>query len=224
MAIPELIKLLNLKGTLVSIDAMGCQTEIAQALLDAGADYLFRVKDNQKHLHRAVQKALEAQRIAPSVREKVTLEQAHGRLEIRESHVISAETLREEFPAWPALKTLGVAIGYRQEKGPSPSLEYRYYISSATLTEEIFAQAVRSHWGIENNFHWVLDVTFHEDDCQIYRENAAENIAILRRIALNMLKKEGSKLSIRKKRMRAWMKTQFLEQVLQAGFYHLGDI
>ncbi|WP_411354729.1 ISAs1 family transposase [Xenorhabdus khoisanae] len=115
-------------------------------------------------------------------------------------------------------------MGYRQEKGQSPSLEYHYYISSAPLTEENFAQAVRRHWRIENNLHWVLDATFHEDDCQIYRENAAENIAILRRIALNILKQEGSKLSIRKKRMRAWMKTQFLEQVLQAGFSNLGDI
>ncbi len=180
---------------MVSLDAMGCQTRIAQALLDAGADYLFRVKDNQKHLHRAIQKALEAQRIAPSVREKVMLEQSHGRLEIRESHVISAETLKAEFPAWPELKTLGVVMGYRQEKGQSPSLEYRYYISSAPQTEESLAQAVRSHWRIENNLHWVLDATFHEDDCLIYRENAAENIAILRRIALNMLKAEGSKLT-----------------------------
>ncbi|WP_411354728.1 ISAs1 family transposase, partial [Xenorhabdus khoisanae] len=88
-AIPELIKLLDLKGARVSIDAMGCQTQIAQELLDAGADYLFSVKDNQKHLHRAVQKVLEAQRIAPSVREKIILEQAHGRLELRENHVIS---------------------------------------------------------------------------------------------------------------------------------------
>ncbi|KLU16715.1 hypothetical protein AFK69_00700 [Xenorhabdus sp. GDc328] len=86
------------------------------------------------------------------------------------------------------------------------------------------AQAVRSHWRIENNLHWVLDAIFHEDDCQIYRENAAENIAILRRIALNMLKQEKTKLSIRMKRKRAWMRIQFLEQVLQAGFSNLNVI
>ncbi|KMJ43316.1 transposase [Xenorhabdus khoisanae] len=223
-AIPELINLLNLKGALVSIDAMGCQTQIARELINADADYLFSVKDNQKSLHRAVQNALKAQCIAPSTREKLRVEQGHGRIEIRESHVISADALKADFPEWPELKTLGVAIGYRQEKGKSASLEYRYYISSAELTEEKFAQAVRSHWCIENHLHWVLDATFHEDDCQIYRENAAENIAILRRIALNMLKQEKTKLSIRMKRKRAWMKIQFLEQILQAGFSNLSII
>ncbi|KLU14022.1 ISAs1 family transposase [Xenorhabdus griffiniae] len=223
-AIPELIQLLNLKGTLVSIDAMGCQTQIAQKLIDVGADYLLSVKDNQKRLHRAVQNALKAQCTSPLTREKINVEQGHGRTEIRESHVISADLLNGDFPEWPELKTLGVTIGYRQEKGKLPSLEYRYYISSAELTEEKLAQAVRSHWRIENNLHWVLDAIFHEDDCQIYRENAAENIAILRRIALNMLKQEKTKLSIRMKRKRAWMRIQFLEQVLQAGFSNLNVI
>ncbi|WP_445497865.1 ISAs1-like element ISPlu17 family transposase [Photorhabdus sp. SF281] len=223
-AIPELIKLLELKGALISLDAMGCQTQIAQEIIDAGADYLLSVKDNQKRLHRAIQKALEAQRVLPLTPEKTRIERGHGRLEIRESHVLNAETFKTDFPEWAGLKTLGVTIGYRQENGKLPSLEYRYYISSARLTEEQFSQAVRSHWQIENNLHWVLDVTFKEDNCQIYRENAAENIAILRRISLNMLKKETSQLSIKAKRRRIWMKTQFLERVLQAGFANVSDI
>ncbi|MDX8001139.1 ISAs1 family transposase [Xenorhabdus sp. Reich] len=223
-AISELIKLLELKGALISIDAVGCQTQIAQEIVDAGADYLFSVKDNQKNLHRALKDALAEACTSPAIREKVQIEQGHGRIEIRESHVISATSLQPAFQEWPELKTLGVTIGYRQEKGKNPSLESRYYISSAILTEEQFSRAVRRHWQIENNLHWVLDATFKEDDCQIYRESAAEKIAILRRLALNMLKKETTKLSIRMKRKRAWMKTQFLERVLQAGFANVDDI
>ncbi len=148
----------------------------------------------------------------------------HGRLEVQERHVISATSLKYTFPECLELKNILLTIGYRHEKRKSPSLEYRYYISSAVLTEEPFSQAVRSHWQIENSLHWVLDVTFKEDDCQIYRENAAENIAILRRLSLNMLKKETTKLSIKMKRKRVWMKTQFLEQVLQADFSHMDNI
>ncbi len=223
-AIPELIKLLELKGALISIDAMGCQTQIAREIIDAGADYLLSVKANQKNLHRAVREALAQPLSLPSTREKGQIEQGHGRIEVRQSHVIDATSLASHFPGWPELKTVGVTVGYRQEKGKSPSLEYRYYISSATLTEEQFAQAVRSHWQIENTLHWILDVAFREDDCQIYHKNAPENIALLRRIALNMLKKETTQLSIRMKRKRAWMKIDFLEQVLQAGFSSLDDI
>ncbi|CDG21777.1 H repeat-associated protein yhhI [Xenorhabdus poinarii G6] len=223
-AIPELIKLLELKGALISIDAMGCQTQIARDIIEAGADYLLSVKDNQKNLHRVVREALAGQLSGSLTREKVHIEQGHGRIEIRQSHVMDASSLVAHFPEWPELKTVGVTVGYRQEKGKSASLEYRYAISSAELTEEQFAQAIRSHWQIENNLHWILDVSFREDDCKIYRKNAAENIAILRRVALNMLKKETTKLSIRMKRKRAWMKIGFLEQVLQAGFSGLDDI
>ncbi|NHB98445.1 ISAs1 family transposase [Photorhabdus stackebrandtii] len=223
-AIPELIKLLELKGALISIDAMGCQTQIAREIIDAGADYLLSVKANQKNLHRAVREALAQPLSLPLTREKGQIEQRHGRIEVRQSHVIDATSLASHFPEWPELKTVGVTVGYRQEKGQSPSLEYRYYISSATLTEEQFAQAVRSHWQIENNLHWILDVAFREDACQISHKNAPENIALLRRIALNRLKKETTQLSIRMKRKRAWMKMGFLEQVLQAGFSSLDDI
>ncbi len=109
-------------------------------------------------------------------------------------------------------------MGYRQEKDKPATLEYRYYISSAVLTEASLAEAVRSHWSIENSLHWVLDATMQEDNCQIYRDNAAQNIAILRHISLNLLRAEPTKLSIKLKRKRAWMKTDFLERILNAGF------
>jgi len=217
-AIPELIKLLDLKGALVSIDAMGCQTEIASSILKQGGDYLLSVKGNQGNLHKAVKKALAEKISPPALREETQIEQGHGRIEARQYFVMSADELSQQFPGWENLKTVGVAIGYRQEKDKLATLEYRYYISSAELTEASLAEAVRSHWSIENSLHWVLDATMQEDNCQIYRENAAQNIAILRHISLNLLRAEPTKLSIKLKRKRAWMKTDFLEQILNAGF------
>ncbi len=102
-------------------------------------------------------------------------------------------------------------------------MEYRYYISSAELSTVKFADAVRNHWGIENSLHWVLDATMNEDGCQIYRENAAENLACVRHIALNSLRKEKSKLSIRRKQRKAWMEPDYAEQVLKAGFKILDE-
>lgn len=217
-AIPELINLLELKGALVSIDAMGCQTDIATAIVKQDADYLLAVKGNQGNLHKAVRSALADAVAAVPEREQVAIEKKHGRCEIRHYHIVKADALAAEFPEWPKLSTIGVAASYRQEKGSSPTVEYRYYISSAALSEQAFADAVRSHWGIENSLHWVLDTTMKEDNCQIYRDNAAQNWSSLRQMSLNMLRSEKTKISIRKKQKRAWMKTAFLEQVLAAGF------
>ncbi|RLV60832.1 ISAs1 family transposase [Parashewanella curva] len=105
----------------------------------------------------------------------------------------------------------------RDSKGKEPSLEYRYYISSAELTEEKFSEAVRAHWAVENSLHWVLDLSMNEDRSQIYKDNGAENWGILRQTSLNMLRKEKTKISIPTKRKRAWMKTDYLEKVLKAG-------
>ncbi|EDQ01410.1 transposase, putative [Shewanella benthica KT99] len=110
-----------------------------------------------------------------------------------------------------------MAMSYRQVKGKEPSLEYRYYIISAKLDEKSFGEAVRSHWAVENNLHWVLDASLKEDNCQIYKDNGAENWAILRQTSLNMLRAEPTKVSIPTKQKRAWMKTSFLEKVLRAG-------
>jgi len=152
----------------------------------------------------------------------VGTEHGHGRHDIRHYHVVDGHEIAKQFPQWPALKTVGVAVNYRQEKGKAGNLEYRYYISSAVLTEEEFATAVRGHWAIENSLHWVLDATMREDACQIYRSNAARNIAGVRQLALNMLRAEKIKVSIRKKQKRAWMKTDFLSEVLKAGLSELG--
>jgi predicted transposase YbfD/YdcC len=215
-AIPELLALLDMTGCLISIDAMGCQTEIAAQIVDKGGDYLLAVKGNQETLHRAVREAM-----APLAREgsyQATIEQSRGRTELREYHVMSAGDMVTQFPTWKGLNTLGVAIGYRRDSKGKESLEYRYYISSAALTEEQFAKAVRGHWGIENQLHWVLDVTMKEDACPIYRGEAAQILATVRHMALNMLRAEkGKSASIRRKQKIVAMNSDYLEQVILAG-------
>lgn len=215
-AIPELLALLDMTGCLISIDAMGCQTDIAAQIVDHGGDYLLAVKGNQETLHRAVREAM-----APLAREgshQATIEQSRGRTELREYHVMPAGEIVKQFPTWKGLNTLGVAIGYRRDSKGNESLEYRYYISSAALTEEQFAKAVRGHWGIENQLHWVLDVTMKEDACPIYRGDAAQILATVRHMALNMLRAEkGKTASIRRKQKIAAMNSDYLEQVILAG-------
>lgn len=218
-AIPELIKLLDIKGCLVSIDAIACQKNIASAIVDNGGDYLLAVKGNQEMLAKSVQQALAESVKATSLRNDVTIEQGHGRVEVREYHVLPAGELVHEFPDWKGLKSIGVAIGYRIDKAGKESLDYRYYISSAELVQERFATAVRGHWGIENSLHWVLDTSMNEDACQIFRDNAAEIMACMRHIAINMLRAETTrKASIRRKQKIAAMSSSYLEKVLLAGF------
>ena len=215
-AIPELLSLLELNGCLVTLDAMGCQTDIAQAIVDKDADYVLAVKGNQGNLHQAIQKAF-SQRLATTEHDNVTIEKHHGRIECREYHVLDASELDGDFTRWPKLTTIGVAMSYRQVKGKQASLEYRYYISSATLGITRFSESVRRHWDVENKLHWVLDVTMNEDACQIYRGHAAENLACIRHTALNMLRKETTKkVSIARKRRLAAMTTDYLEKVLAA--------
>lgn len=222
-AIPELIKLLDIKGCLVSIDAIACQTNIASAIIDNGGDYLLAVKSNQETLAKAVRQALSEKTTAASVATDVAIEQEHGRIEAREYHVLPAKELAQQFPDWKGLTSIGVAIGYRIDKSGKESLEYRYYISSAELSKERFAAAVRGHWSIENSLHWVLDATMNEDDCQIYRGDAAEIMACMRHMALNMLRAESSKkASIRRKQKIAAMSSLYLEKVLLAGFNAVG--
>lgn len=219
-AIPELLKLLDINGNLVSIDAMGCQTEIAKQIVEQGGDYLLAVKGNQESLAKAVREALSS---ATKQSPKIDIEAGHGRAEAREYHVLSAKEIAADFPAWAGLKTIGVAIGYRVDSNGKESLDYRYYISSADLTPERFADAVRGHWEIENRLHWVLDVTMNEDACQIYRGNAAELLAGIRHMALNMLRLETSrKLSIRRKQKKASMNIAYMEQILLGGINELG--
>lgn len=221
-AIPELLTLLDIKGCLISIDAMGCQTAIAKTIVEQQGDYLLAVKGNQPTLFDAVRKALAPQLSQPLIPEAVAIEQQHGRIEARAYHVLEAGALASQFPDWPGLKTIGVAVSYRTEKKKKATLDMRYFISSKVLTHDEFAQAARGHWAIENSLHWVLDVTMGEDACPIYRGDAAEILACIRHMALNMLRAETSrKASIKRKQKIAGMSSEYLEVVLTAGIQKL---
>ncbi len=217
------LRLLDIKGCLITIDAMGCQTKIAEQIVQQEGDYLLAVKGNQETLYHAVKKALSAQVSAVSHAENITIEQGHGRIEAREYHVLSAQALSQPFPEWKNLKSIGVAIGYRINNKGKESLDYRYYISSAELNTDKFATAVRSHWGIETRLHWVLDVTMGEDACLIHRGESAEILGCMRHISVNMLRAETTKkASIRRKQRLASMDINYLDKVLVAGFTVLG--
>lgn len=217
-AIPALLSLLDINGCLVSIDAMGCQTAIAAQIVEQGGDYLLAVKGNQEKISNAVREALAP--VISAQGQAACIEQGRGRVEARQYHVLPADEVARQFPAWQGLATLGVAVGYRCDSRGKASLEYRYYISSAVLSKAQFADAVRSHWHIENQLHWVLDVAMKEDACPIYREEGAVNLARVRHMAINMLRLESSKkASIKRKQKMAAMNTDYLERVLLAGIH-----
>ena len=148
-AIPALLDLLDIKGCLISIDTMGCQTTIAEKVVEDGGDYLLALKGNQKELHDAVRDELSG----AINQEVICLEKNHGRGEAIAYHVMDAASLIDRFPEWKKLKTIDVTLSYRQPNNGEESLEYRYYISSAHLTKARFANGVRSHWAVENSLH-----------------------------------------------------------------------
>lgn len=213
-AIPELLKMLDLRGALVTIDAMACQTKIAKTIVNQGGDYLLAVKNNQGKLRKAVENSFSHQRATPA--QDIEFEKAHGRVESRQCYVLSSDVLEGDFSRWTGLKSIIMVQSFRYQKEKCTSLEYRYYISSKALTAKQAASAVREHWGIES-MHWVLDVSMSEDACQIYKDNGAENLSCLRHMALNMLRTESTKVSIAGKQRRCLMNTSMLESVLLAG-------
>jgi predicted transposase YbfD/YdcC len=224
-AIPQLLALLDLKGALVSIDAMGCQKEIAAQIVQGGGGYLLTVKGNQGHLlediQQCVEKALDTEE-RPAFELHTTTEKGHGREETRLYTVIHNPAGIRDQEAWPKLHTIGMCASERTVAGKTSS-ETRYFISNEPLSAAAFAVATRDHWGIENTLHWQLDVTFREDENRVSRRHGAENLALLRRLALSLLKQEGSKQSLACKRLRAALSTRFLEKVLHAAD-NLGEV
>jgi predicted transposase YbfD/YdcC len=222
-AIPQLLELLDVKGCLVTIDAMGCQRKIAQKIVNKEADYVLAVKANQERLLHAFQRHFPADRIFQSGNKELdtyqTSEKGHGREETRFYFV--SETFDEFVDLgleWPNLQTLGVAVSLRKETGKAAEVAVRYYISSASLTAEQFGKAVRAHWAVESSLHWCLGVGMREDECRIRRGKAAENLAAVRHIAINLLKKETTmKGGIQRKRKHAARKTEYLSKVMEAA-------
>lgn len=202
-AIPELLDALYLKGFLVSIDAMGCQRAIAEKIVAKQADYLLAVKGNQPRLYQAIQDAfLDRQDQIIHVEQ---VEKGHGRIVAQRCSVLPATGIVSESD-WPDCTVIARIDSVRQVKGKPSSMEQRYYIASRDLAPAEVAEAVRSHWGIENQLHWVLDVTMKEDASTVRKDNAPENLSLLKKIVLNLLRVDTTdtiKSSLRLKRKRA---------------------
>ncbi|MGB5596507.1 MAG: ISAs1 family transposase [Crocosphaera sp.] len=217
-AIPHLIKVLELNGCLVTIDAMGTQTDIAQLLHSKGADYCLALKGNQRGLFQEVQKvfnnAQKTEWLGIEHSFHRTVEKGHGRIETRRYWTFSAELLSRNTDKWAGLQSIGIVESVRRI-GDKTTTSTRYYLNSFASDAVKLAIAVRSHWSIENNLHWVLDVAFNEDDCPVYKDNAPENLARLRQISLNLLSQEKTaKIGVKNKRLKAAWDNKYLAKVL----------
>ena len=222
-AIPQLLKTLALSGCIVTIDAMGCQRAIAKEIREQGADYILTVKENQPSLHKAIEKAFIH---GDSVKfETMVYDQheekdfAHGRIETRKCTTLPMMYLHQFKEKWEGLSSL-VRIESERiiKRSGEVTREVSYCISSLPNNAELILSSKRRHWGIENQVHWVLDVVFKEDASRIRDRNSAQNFSILRRLAINMIKRETSvKKSIRQRRMMAGWNTEYLEKILSVN-------
>ena len=216
-AIPELLQVLEISGALVTIDAMGCQREIADRIREKGSDYVLAVKQNQPKLYEQVEQAISVALEGDSedLDEHQTLEKGHGRTETRTYAIVAAPESVDPEELWRDLSAVGIAISERIDSQGRQSMETRYYILSRLITSREFADAVRSHWGIENNLHWQLDVSFREDECRVSRDHGPANLSVIRRFALGLLKREIScKKGIEIKRMKCAGNDEYREKVL----------
>jgi predicted transposase YbfD/YdcC len=217
-AIPELLKILEINGCIVTIDAMGCQKEIASAIQQKGADYVLSLKGNQAGLFEDVQWLFE-QAVSTNFVDVVhdfsqSINKGHGRLEIRRCWTLSNLDYLVQLPLWSGLQTIAMVQNERRLNG-KVSIENRYYISSLPCNASLVANAVRTHWSIENCLHWVLDVSFREDDSRIRKDNAPENMAVLRHFALNLISRDkSSKSTMKAKRKKAAWDHAYLIKLL----------
>ena len=219
-AMPELLRMLDVSGCLVTIDAMGCQKQVAQAIRDAKADYLLRVKDNQARLHQDLEDWFvhgDQQHFAQMKMEYAqTVDKHNGRIEIRRCWAIADPVALDyirHYEGWVDLQTI-IRIQRQTRLNGRTSTETAYYISSLSNQAAHLLEATRHHWAIENSFHWVLDVTFREDDSRIRVGDSPQNMALLRHLALNILKRDTSTASLKQKRFRAALEDDFLLHLL----------
>jgi predicted transposase YbfD/YdcC len=220
-AIPKLLQVLEIAGCIVTIDAIGCQTEIAATIVALDADYVLAVKENQGHLYEDIKGLFDA---AQAVNFKdvphdyaKTTDKGHGRLEIRQCWTIADAALvtyLRNYAGWRNLRTIVKVVSERRVNGAT-TVEARYFISSLAGDAPQVLKAVRGHWGIENSLHWVLDIAFDEDHHRVRKDNGPANFAVLRHIALNLLKQEKSlKVGIKAKRLKAGWDEPYLLKVL----------
>jgi len=214
-AIPELLRLVDIKGAIITIDAMGTQKAIAAQIVEGEADYVLALKGNQETLHQTVIDHIDEQLEGDlaQAREHVTIEKGHGREEMRTYLQLSAPKSLPGFTLWKGLKSIGVVTSRCLRDGKE-TIEIRYYISSLAMGVKRFARAVRGHWGIENTCHWVLDVTYREDESRIRDKALRENFAWLSRFTLSLLKQHPDRDSLAMKRRSCGWNENFLLEVL----------
>jgi len=219
-AIPTLLDLLELKDCIVTIDAMGCQQDIAEKIVEQECDYVLGVKDNQPTLHEDVQQyfevAVQERSLYREVLDVTRRDMGHGRIEKRKYYLSTDVEWLVTEGKWPGLAGIGMVHSV-VEKGEKRMEEKRYFITSLTNVHD-FANAVRAHWGIENSLHWCLDVVFHEDACRTRKDNSAENFAVIRHIALNILKNFPAHMSLARKRRKCQYDPDFMANVLLSAF------
>jgi len=212
-AIVPLLAPLDIEEQTITIDAMGCQKDIAEAIVGKQAYYVLAVKDNQKTLHDEIKAAFKNTAIADTAN---TLEKAHGRIEDRTCTTITDLRFVDESLNWVAICCIICVVNNTFSKGKT-TIDTRYFISNKNDKASFFLTAIRSHWGIENCLHWVLDVIFNEDYCRKRKENAAENFNIIRKMALNIIRtnKKNEKRSIKRARLKAGWSDEYLDYLLK---------
>lgn len=217
-AIPELLSMLALQGAIVTIDAIGCQKKIVTDIKAKKAEYVIAVKENQKNLHEEIDlffQAVASQTLPISTPSCTTVDKEHGRLEVRTYMVTDQIEFLSQLDKWPGIQSIGCVTAHREVHGVT-SEHTRYFISSLPADPYLFAKAVRSHWGIENSLHWVMDVVFRDDECRIRKKHGPANFVTLKHITQNMLKSIPGKKSMRVKRKRAAWDDTFLVAALMA--------
>src|SRR5664279_921596 len=228
-AVPELLRVLELSGCIVTLDAMGCQKKIAKEIVEADADYVLALKGNQETVHEEVKSFLDAtlleqqsprlqgaklSKAAATLASLETVEKDHGRLEIRRYYQSDQLDWFADRLKWEGLKSVGMVESIREVDGKT-TVERRYYLASLPLGIKTLARAVRGHWGVENKVHWIMDVCFHEDQSRARTGYAAENLATLRRLALNLLQQDKTKKrGIRGKQLNASWDHAYLLRLL----------
>jgi len=211
-AVPQLLDTLDIAGCVVTADAMSCQKDIAERITDKQADYVLGLKSNQPNLHDDVKLYFDSFEGSQKI---TTKEKGHGRIETREYYLETDIDWLWQKAKWPGLNGIGM-VKSRVLENDAFREETRYFITSLTDVKR-FAKSTREHWGIENSLHWVLDVAFNEDNCRMRKDNSGENFAVIRHFALNLLRKDSSKMSIKAKRHRCAYDDDFLFNILFQG-------
>jgi predicted transposase YbfD/YdcC len=219
IAIPKLLAMLAIEGAVVTIDAMGCQRDIAQKILDKKADYILALKGNQGTLRADVELFVTEQKARgfkdTTITRAETVDGDHGRIETRTTTVIHDVGWLQAIHAWPGLKSIIVIDSLREINGVIER-ETRYYISSLVLIAALIGPMVRSHWSVENSLHWVMDMMFRDDECRIRTNHAPANVTTIKHVALNLMNRAKGKMSLRLKRHAAAWDDDYLASMIRA--------